>query len=224
MLGGMHSDHMRRREVLIAAGGLGLGAAFGVRSLLTPATALSAPDCLLQKEVTEGPYYLDLDLVRRNIKGDRRGTPLSLRFTVVDASTCARIEHANVEIWHADASGTYSGVSGNGGTYLRGVQRTDSSGVARFESIFPGWYRGRTPHIHMKVFVSGDEVHTGQVFFRPAVTKTVYAAGVYKSRGQQDTSNSADSIYREAGARALCALTRKGGGYSGTMTIGVEAS
>jgi protocatechuate 3,4-dioxygenase beta subunit len=114
-------------------------------------------------------------------------------------------------------------VSGNGGNYLRGVQRTNASGVARFDSIFPGWYRGRTPHIHMKVFVSGNEVHTGQVFFRPAVTKTVYSSGVYKSRGQQDTSNSADSIYRDAGARALCALTHKGSGYSGAMTIGVHA-
>ena len=179
---------------------------------------------MLQKEVTEGPYYLDLDLVRRNIKGDRRGTPLALRFTVVDASTCKRLTNAGVEIWHADAAGNYSGVSGNGGNYLRGVQRTNSSGVARFDTIFPGWYRGRTPHIHMKVFVSGDEVHTGQVFFRPAVTKTVYAAGVYKSRGQADTSNSADSIYREAGARALRSLTRKGSGYSGVMTIGVDVS
>jgi protocatechuate 3,4-dioxygenase beta subunit len=220
----MHIDHMRRREALIALGGLGLGAAFGVRSLLKPETALSAPDCLLQREVTEGPYYLDLDLVRRNIKGDRRGTPLSLRFTVVDASNCQRLENANVEIWHADASGDYSGVSGNGGNYLRGIQRTNASGVARFETIFPGWYRGRTPHIHMKVFVSGDEVHTGQVFFRPAVTKTVYSSGVYKSRGQADTSNSADSIYREAGSRALCSLSRKGSGYSGTMTIGVDVS
>jgi protocatechuate 3,4-dioxygenase beta subunit len=220
----MHTDHMRRREALIALGGLGLGAAFGVRSLLKPETALSAPDCVLQREVTEGPYYLDLDLVRRNIKGDRPGRPLSLRFTVVDASTCTRLENAAVEIWHADASGTYSGVSGNSGNYLRGVQRTNASGVARFETIFPGWYRGRTPHIHMKVFVSGDEVHTGQVFFRPAVTKTVYSSGVYKSRGQADTSNSADSIYREAGTRALCSLTRKGSGYSGTMTVGVDAS
>ena len=78
---------------------------------------------------------------------------------------------AAVEIWHADAAGVYSGVSGNRGNFLRGVQRTNASGVARFDTIFPGWYRGRTPHIHMKVFVSGDEVHTGQVFFRPAVTK-----------------------------------------------------
>ena len=162
--------------------------------------------------------------MRRNIKGDRRGMPLSLRFTVVDATSCRRLENAAVEIWHADAAGVYSGVSGNRGNFLRGIQRTNASGVARFETIFPGWYRGRTPHIHMKVFVSGDEVHTGQVFFRPAVTRKVYGTGVYRSRGQADTSNAADGIYRSAGERALCSLTRKGGGYAGSMTIGVDAS
>ena len=217
----MNTEPMRRREALLALGGLGVGAAFGVRSLLKTETSLAAPDCLLQREVTEGPYYLDLDLVRRNIKGDRRGTPLALRFTVVDASSCRRLSDAAVEIWHADAAGVYSGVSGNGGNFLRGVQRTNASGVARFDTIFPGWYRGRTPHIHMKVFVSGDEVHTGQVFFRPAVTKRIYGIGVYRSRGQADTSNSADGIYRSAGERALCSLTRKGSGYAGAMTVGV---
>ena len=217
----MNTEPMRRREALLALGGLGVGAAFGVRSLLKTETSLAAPDCLLQREVTEGPYYLDLDLVRGNIKGDRRGTPLALRFTVVDASSCRRLSDATVEIWHADAAGVYSGVSGNGGNFLRGVQRTNASGVARFDTIFPGWYRGRTPHIHMKVFVSGDEVHTGQVFFRPAVTKRIYGTGVYRSRGQADTSNSADGIYRSAGERALCSLTRKGSGYAGAMTVGV---
>lgn len=218
----MNTERMRRREALLALGGLGVGAAFGVRALLRAETALAAPDCLLQREVTEGPYYLDLDLVRRNIKGDRRGTPLALRFTVVDAASCTRLENAAVEIWHADAAGVYSGVSGNRGNFLRGVQRTNASGVARFDTIFPGWYRGRTPHIHMKVFVSGGEVHTGQVFFRPAVTRRIYASGIYRSRGQADTSNRADGIYRSAGERALCPLTRKGSGYAGSMTIGVD--
>ena len=213
-------NSLRRREALVVLGGMVLGA----RTLLRPTTALSAPDCLLQRELTEGPYYLDLDLVRRNIKGDRRGMPLSLRFTVVDATSCRRLQNAAVEIWHADAAGVYSGVSGNSGNFLRGIQRTNASGVARFETIFPGWYRGRTPHIHMKVFVSGDEVHTGQVFFRPAVTRKVYGTGVYRSRGQADTSNAADGIYRSAGERALCSLTRKGSGYAGSMTIGVDAS
>ena len=198
----MNTEPMRRREALLALGGLGVGAAFGVRSLLKTDTALAAPDCLLQREVTEGPYYLDLDLVRRNIKGDRRGTPLALRFTVVDASSCTRSGDAAVEIWHADAAGVYSGVSGNRGNFLRGVQRTNASGVARFDTIFPGWYRGRTPHIHMKVFVAGDEVHTGQVFFRPAVTRRIYAAGstARAARPTRPTARTA-SIARRASAR-----------------------
>ena len=108
-----------------------------------------------------------------------------------------------MEIWHADAAGEYSGVAGVSGNWLRGIQRTGSGGRVRFETIFPGWYRGRTPHIHMKVFVGGDEVHTGQVFFRPAVTRAVYGQGAYAARGQQDTANASDMIYRQAGARAL---------------------
>lgn len=133
-----------------------------------------------------------------------------------------------MEIWHADAAGEYSGVQGNTGNFLRGIQRTGSTGVACFETIFPGWYRGRTPHIHMKVFVSAAEVHTGQVFFRPAVTRAVYGQGVYAPRGQADTSNGSDSIYGEAGSRALCSLKRKGtkisAGYSDAMVIGVDPS
>jgi len=222
----INGHKLRRREVLAAAGA-GLGVLYGLRGLGSPEHALAA-DCLLQREVTEGPYYLDLDLVRRNIKGDRKGTPLTMRFKVINATTCKAISNAAVEIWHADAAGAYSGVEGNSGNFLRGIQRTNSSGLVRFESIFPGWYRGRTPHIHMKVFVSGDEVHTGQVFFRPAVLKTVYAQGVYAARGQNDTSNSSDSIYKAAGARALMTLKRKGtgvsSGYSGALVIGVNPS
>ena len=118
-----------------------------------------------------------------------------------------------MEIWHADAAGAYSGVSGNGGIYLRGIQRTNASGVARFETIFPGWYRGRTPHIHMKVFVSGDEVHTGQVFFRPAV----HAGTVY---GQGSLRLAREST--RASGRRLSARWRRGRGYCGPMTIGVQ--
>ena len=218
---------LNRREALLAAGATGLGAALGVRGLLSPRDAAAA-SCLLQREVTEGPYYLDLDLVRRNIKGGRTGTPLTLRFQVVDATTCKPIRNAAVEIWHTDAEGEYSGVEGNGGTWLRGIQRTGASGRVRFETIFPGWYRGRTPHIHMKVFVSGDEVHTGQVFFRRAATRAVYGQGRYAARGQADMTNREDMIYREAGSRALLDLRRKGSriaaGYTGSLTIGVNPS
>ena len=224
------NDHtIRRREALVAlAAGVGVVTQIKLLRELTTATpqALAASGCVLQRELTEGPYYLDLDLVRRNIKGNRRGTPLTLRFVVVNASTCKPIPGAKVEIWHADAAGTYSGVAGASGNYLRGIQQADSAGRVRFESIFPGWYPGRTPHIHMKVFVGGDEVHTGQVFFRQAVQRTVYRQAAYAARGQADTTNASDNIYGSAGERALMSLTRKSSriasGYTGRLTIGVE--
>ena len=225
-MNGLRRQPIRRREALIALGA-GLAGFYGLRTLLDLERA-DAASCLLQREVTEGPFYLDLDLVRRNIKGGRPGTPLTLRFKVVNATTCRPISNAAVEIWHTDAGGVYSGVEGNSGTFLRGIQRTSSAGNVRFESVVPGWYRGRTPHIHMKVFVSGEEVHTGQVFFRPAVLRTVYAQGAYRSRGQADTSNSSDNIYRSAGSRALLAMKRTGSavssGYTGSLTIGVRPS
>ena len=117
-------------------------------------------------------------------------------------------------------------MQGNRGTWLRGIQRTGASGRVRFESIFPGWYPGRTPHIHMKVFVSGDEVHTGQVFFGATAKHAVYGQGRYAARGQSETSNRADGIYRQAGSRALLDLHRKtsliSAGYTGSLVIGVK--
>jgi protocatechuate 3,4-dioxygenase beta subunit len=215
-----------RREALLTLGA-GLGAVYGLRGLLQVDPAAGAT-CALQREVTEGPYYLDLDLLRRNIRGGRPGTPLTLRFRVVDATTCRPIRNATVDIWHCDAGGDYSGVSGNSGNFLRGIQRSDASGNVRFETIVPGWYPGRTPHIHVKVLVSGNELHTGQVFFRSAVLRTIYAQGAYASRGTADTTNASDGIYGGAGARSLLAMKRKGasvnGGYTGSITLGVKRS
>ena len=217
---------LSRRQLLITAGATGLGAAYAGRGLVSPDPA--AAGCVLQREVTEGPYYLDLDLVRRNVRGDRRGIPLTLRFAVVEARTCRVIPNAAVEIWHADATGAYSGVDGNGDTWLRGIQRTNARGQVRFETIMPGWYPGRTPHIHMKVFVSGDEIHTGQVFFPPAVMRSVYGHGRYAARGSVSGANAADGIYRQAGARAVLGMRRKGDsasdGFTGSLTIGVDPS
>jgi protocatechuate 3,4-dioxygenase beta subunit len=215
---------LSRRQLLVAAGVSGLGAAYGARGLLLSDPA--AAGCSLQREVTEGPYYLDLDLVRRDIRGGRRGIPLTLRFAVVNANTCRAIRNAAVEIWHADASGAYSGVAGSGGTWLRGIQRTNARGQVRFETIFPGWYPGRTPHIHMKVFVSGNEIHTGQIFFPTAVMRSVYGHGRYAARGTVSSANTRDAIYRQAGARAVLGMRGKGDGagdgYNGSLTIGVN--
>ena len=90
-----------------------------------------------------------------------------------------------------------------------------------FDTIYPGWYRGRTPHIHLKVHVGGNEVHTGQLFFRDSVSAAVYATRHYRSRGDAETSNAEDMIYESASRLAL--RRRRGGGYRGTMALNVEA-
>jgi protocatechuate 3,4-dioxygenase beta subunit len=174
-------------------------------------------------ELTEGPYYLDVDLVRRDITEGRPGMPLDLRVNVVDAEACEPIEGAAVELWHCDAGGAYSGVEGTEGeTFCRGVQTTDAGGAAEFRTVFPGWYTGRAVHIHVKVAADGDQTHTGQLFFDPAVTSAVYATEPYAERGEQDVPNSSDSIHSESGGVTVVAVTVDGESSSGSATLGVQ--
>jgi protocatechuate 3,4-dioxygenase beta subunit len=205
------------------------------------ATTGSSAACVLTPEVTEGPYYLDLDKVRSDIAERKDGTPLDLKITVVDATGCAPIKDAAIDVWHCDAGGVYSGFSqasaggpggGPGGgtqsttddqTFLRGTQVTDANGLGQFQTIYPGWYRGRAVHIHMKVHVGGSVVHTGQLFFDDGLTDQVYQSAQYSSRGTPDVRNSADDIYRSAGAAsAVLAVTPSGQGYAGEITVGVK--
>jgi protocatechuate 3,4-dioxygenase beta subunit len=225
------NSKLTRRESLLAAGGL-------VAAALLPevADAASGPagvssgaiSCVLTPELTEGPYYVPNEKVRRNITEGKPGVALELRLTVVNASTCKPIRSAVVDIWHADAGGVYSGaIAGNAGTnFLRGVQRTDKNGLALFKTIYPGWYEGRATHIHVKVYLSGNVVHTGQLFFNESISNAVYKRTPYSSHGLADTPNASDSIYRNGGSRSMLKLKRavSGSGYVGAITMGVSAT
>ena len=143
-----------RRDILKAAGGTGLAVLFGNRALAfmgDEAEAATVTTCLLTPEVTAGPYWVQENLTRRNVTEGKPGLPLVIRFTVLNAKTCKPIPKADVEIWHCDALGNYSAVNGATTRYLRGHQKAGATGKAEFLTIFPGWYPGRTPHIHMKV-------------------------------------------------------------------------
>ena len=230
-------DHLTtRRDSLVKAGGL-LVAALGAKSVLTvgaaaategtgpAAVASGALTCVLTPEMTEGPFYVPGEKVRRNITEGRPGTPLTLKLKVVNASTCRAIKGAAVDVWHADAGGTYSGVQGSAGTtFMRGIQPTDAKGVAEFVTVYPGWYQGRTVHIHVKVHLGGNVVHTGQLFFQDTLTDAVYKAAPYNTRGARDTRNADDSIYVNGGKLSMLALTRSGSGYVGAIAMGVHRS
>jgi protocatechuate 3,4-dioxygenase beta subunit len=223
----MTDRRITRRGSLVALGGLAaaaLGWRAGDAGAGPAGVASGAVACVLTPEMTEGPYYLPHEAVRRNIAEGLPGTPLLLRLTVVDASTCKPIGNAAVDVWHANALGVYSGVQGNTGTFMRGIQRTSAAGLALFQTVYPGWYAGRAVHIHVKVHVAGNVVHTGQLFFPDALTDRVYSASPYNTRGARDTRNATDSIYRNGGSRSTLAVTAAASGYVGRITMGVHRS
>jgi len=216
-----------------AASALGAGA-WGTKELLEPEAAEAAGTgpaavasglvtCVLAPEMTEGPYYVEGDKVRRNITEGKPGVPLALRLTVVDVSTCKPIKGAAVDIWHCDAGGVYSGTSVQNTEelrFLRGIQRTDKNGLALFKTMYPGWYTGRAVHIHLKVYLGGSTVHTGQLFFPDKLTDAVYKRAPYNKRSNRDQRNANDSIFRNGGARSMLKLAKNGTGYVGRISMG----
>jgi protocatechuate 3,4-dioxygenase beta subunit len=178
-----------------------------------------ASTCTLTTELTEGPYYFDVDAIRSDIREDRPGTLLRLALRVQTATTCEPISNAVVDLWHCDAGGIYSGFEsasrgqgGGGGrtdeeTYLRGAQVTNADGVVEFATIYPGWYRGRTTHIHLKVHLDKATLLTSQLFFDEAVNSAVYAKAPYSSHSGRETFNDGDNIFQQS----LLVTTRQDG-------------
>lgn len=164
--------------------------------VMSAAPAIGQDACILTASQVEGPFFIGSPL-RRDIKEDRQGKEMTLRIEVVRMPECAPIEDALVEIWHCDAEGAYSGypedmghdpwktirVAGLGAAhvepttearFLRGAQRTDAAGVVEFDTIFPGWYEPRSPHVHFKVLVDDREYLTSQFYFAPEFCNRMY--------------------------------------------------
>ncbi len=191
-----------------------------------------AASCTLTPEETEGPFYFDADSIRSDIREDRTGVQLRLALRVQDLDSCTPVSDAVVDIWHCDATGIYSGFEaaatgagdGLGGgltdseKFLRGAEVTNADGIVEFSTIYPGWYPGRTAHIHVKVHVDNATVLTTQVYFDEAVTEAVYARAPYSRDTGRDTFNDDDTIFDE---RLLLTLSEDGEGYLGVMSFNV---
>lgn len=184
-------------------------------------------------EVTEGPFYFDPKLERADITEGKKGVALNVRLQIVDAA-CRPLPGARVDIWHCDAQGAYSGYPGQGDgqdidtsgqSFLRGWQRSDGSGIASFATIYPGWYRGRTTHIHFKIFPDDRSAMTGQMFFPDSLSEQIFATvAPYNDRpGKRDTSNMRDGIARQAGPPSQAALREMADAYQALMVVAVRA-
>ncbi|MCW2993283.1 MAG: hypothetical protein JWQ18_778, partial [Conexibacter sp.] len=197
----------------------------------------------LTPEQEEGPFYVALERIRSNIVGTRKGVPLDLRITIVDSDTCKPVKGAAVDVWHADAVGVYSDEASQstvGQTWLRGVQLTDAKGLARFTTVYPGFYDGRATHIHVKVHIGGTHSpsryagghvsHNGQLFLPDALSSRIYELAPYASDKNDRTLHAADRVWtQQHGASSLLTLTTLGDslkvdGVRGKATLGVDTS
>jgi protocatechuate 3,4-dioxygenase beta subunit len=242
---------LSRREVLALLGAAGAGLvasrATGQTASLTTLVSPSAraarlaglPACVVRPKQTEGPYFVDEKLNRSDIRVDPsngrvpEGVPLDLEVRVsrVSGDGCAPLPGAMVDLWQCDAVGVYSDVRDTnnlfntvGQKFLRGYQLTGPDGVARFRSIFPGWYQGRTAHVHFKVRTErGGRTFdfTSQLYFDDATADAIYANAPYSANTQRRVKNGGDGIYRQGGLQLLVPLERRGDLVTGAFDIGL---
>lgn len=226
-----------RRNVMRALLALPMGA----RSL--PARAETAPAapvqgaCTLFPRAVEGPYYFDPNLVRSDIAEGKPGRTVELYLKVVEQGACVPMADLRVDVWHADATGIYSGyarqgdertVSTKGQTYLRGTQLTKTDGTVLFRTIYPGWYPGRTPHVHVKIFLDKKTLVTGQIYFPDALSSQIYQShDAYTGRGPADTTNESDFIFKGGmaeGGGIVFTMSEDGEPLRASLVISVDRS
>jgi protocatechuate 3,4-dioxygenase beta subunit len=217
-----------------ASGAASAGSSAAATTAASAAIATALPACVVAPELTEGPYYLDVDLERSDIRTNTadnvavEGATLTLDWIVsqADGSACMPMEGIVVDVWHCDALGVYSGVTGNAGDFLRGFQRTDANGRASFTTVYPGWYQGRAVHIHFKIRTdpqaSAGFEFTSQLFFDDEFSKGVYATGVYAQKGPQDQPNASDQIFNQSDGATLLSVTQEGDAYKATFPMAVQ--
>lgn len=232
---------LSRREVLALVGALGattlLGPTYGQES--TGATA-PLPACVVRPEQAEGPFFADADLERSDLRSEpttgevRGGAPLRLTIRVFRiGEACTPLPNAIVNLWSCDAHGEYSafddraqGVSNVGESWLRGFQRTDGAGEARFTTIYPGWYPGRTAHIHLKVRTdpaTGERFEfTSQLYFDDALSDVVLQGEPYPEGAARRTRNADDFLFRRGGEQLLLDVRAEGDGYAATFDLGLD--
>ncbi len=211
----------------------------GIGSIIAIPTVISSCDeetvdptaCAVSPEETAGPFPIKspADWVRANVIGDRSGVPLMINIIVQNTNNnCAVLQGALVDIWHCDASGNYSEYSGQidgnftSEHFLRGRQTTDSEGKAAFISIYPGWYPGRAPHIHIEILdSSGKSLLISQIAFPEDASNTVYGTQGYK--GDFDTTNKSDGEFSDSLDRNIAdsVTGNTTDGYTLTKTIKV---
>lgn len=227
------STEISRREALWAGGAAISGAALSSTSARGAGRGVvdAAGVCFLTPDIVDGPYYKDKAIVRQDITEGRKGIPLELRVRLVDAA-CRPIAGARVDTWQADALGIYSdfahqgddlSVATMGQTFLRGTQMSDANGLVVFRTIYPGWYRARTAHIHFKIHLGGRTRLTTQLFFPDALNEFIYTqVPGYTRSAIRDTLNVTDWILADSSRATVAQIREEADRYVASIIYGVN--
>lgn len=198
----------------------------------------SAANCAVTPSETAGPFptKIPANFVRKDITDGRTGVALAVNITIKNANAgCAALAGALVDVWHCDKDGYYSEYGGSGSQgvnlttvdFLRGRQATDANGLVNFTSIFPGWYPGRAPHIHVHIYnAAGKSLLVTQIAFPYDVTNTVYTTAQAQgyTKGAQSTTNERDGVFSDGFTTELATVSGTvAGGYTLAHTIVVSA-
>ncbi|KAL4787667.1 Intradiol ring-cleavage dioxygenase [Aspergillus varians] len=174
------------------------------------------PVCILAPEGEIGPFWVKGELLRYDVGDGQPGVPLYIEGQFIDINTCEPIKDLYWDVWNCNSTGVYSGVQGSGNgntddasnldkTFLRGIQKTDSDGVAGFKSVFPGHYGGRATHVHVVAHLNatvlsngtltgGYVPHIGQLFFDQDLVSEVEATYPYNTNNVEITENVDDHV------------------------------
>ena len=229
---------MKRRTILTA---MGAGALVSALPAARAASRTASLACVVRPTQIEGPYFVDEKLHRSDIRSDpwtkvvSEGVPLYLTFRVTqtEGSGCLPLPGAQVDLWQCDALGVYSDTNDfqedtRGFKFLRGYQITDRHGVASFTTIYPGWYPGRTVHVHFKIRVgpqgkgAGGKEFTSQIYFDDALTDAIHAQLPYSKHGQRKVRNNRDLVSLIGGSKLVLPLKEYRKGYAGTFDVSIE--
>lgn len=163
---------------------------------------------------TIGPCYFDVDDMRLDISEGQQGIPMTLAFKLLDEN-CDPIANATIEVWWCNWEGIYSADNSDSSgrvsnfnvsfcsdndsealvsKWFRGIQSTDGDGNVYFLGCFPGWYPGRTTHIHVRVVTSSKTLVT-QFCFEDDLANDIYLNNSDYTGSAKDTTNNRDSVF-----------------------------
>ena len=232
---------MKRKDFLSRLGIIGLGSILPLSATQQAVAAMARKElsrksgCVLIPSETRGPYPLDLSSqsskFRRAINEDKTGLPLNVNLTIVNVNdNCAPLPNVRVDVWHCDKDGVYSGYNQPGAntvgqTFCRGIQMSDANGQVQFTTVYPGWYNGRTTHIHFEMYLNSVLSTTSQLCFPDELNSQVYATALYASHGQNSSvkSNSVDNVFSDGTIYQTATVSPNNttGGLDASLTVGI---